>query len=102
MLNLPLQVEQGGDRCQRGLGNSEAAAGRGDADDDAIASSATSHSKSRAGGGRPAGERHPGGGGHERGHRGEVAGEDTDVSGSEGRCSSEAIESGISSLAMAG
>ena len=31
-----------------------------------------------------------------------MAGEDTDVSGSDGRCNSEAIESGISSLAMAG
>ena len=42
------------------------------------------------------------GGGHVGSGGGEVAGEDTDVSGSEGRCSSEAIESGISSLAMAG
>ena len=42
------------------------------------------------------------GGGHAGSGGGEVAGEDTDVSGSEGRCNSEAIESGISSLAMAG
>ena len=42
------------------------------------------------------------GGGHVGNGGGEDGGEDTDVSGREGRCASEAIESGISSLAMAG
>ena len=42
------------------------------------------------------------GGGQAGSGGGEVGGEDTDVSRSDGRYTSEAIESGISSLAMAG
>ena len=42
------------------------------------------------------------GGGHVGRGGGEVGGEETDVSGSDGRYTSEAIESGRSSLAMAG